>query len=202
MNYLLLGVLIFLIIFYTTKEGFSTEANLTNFLNTWHLTNNELSKTMTITDDKIKFNKNTEMTNLNASSISANDITSTGKLYVSNLSSNSDKIQGDEYKSLRINQGMLQVTGWTGGNTGSVIAQQQFCIGDENDKTCISREHLKLLTGERDVFLKNINKNAFMDCGGTISNASGTTAKMTQGQSCYANSLDKNNNNHKFRFEF
>ncbi len=207
MNYLLLGVLIFLIFFYTTKEGItttppSTETKIAEFLNTWSLTNDELSKTMTISDDKIVFNKNTEMTNLKASTVSANDITSTGKLYVSNLSSNSNTIQGDVYKNMKVNQGMLHVTGWTGGNTGSVIAQQQLCIGNENDKTCLTREHLKLLTGERDVFLKNVGKNSFIDCGGRISNASGTTAKMTQGNSCYANDLTKTNNNQQFRLEF
>jgi hypothetical protein len=197
-------IIIFMIVIlnYVRREHFTTEAKLTEYLNTWNLTNQEIGNTMTVTSDKIKFNKNTDMTNLNASSVSAKDITSTGKLYVSNLSSNSNNIEVDTYKNMKINQGMLQVTGWTGGNTGSVIAQQQFCIGDEKDKTCISREHLKLLTGERNVFLKNVKHNSFIDCGGDVRNASGTTAKMTQGRSCYANDLDKNNNQQSFRLEF
>lgn len=57
MNYLLLGLIIICIWFFTKKENFTDNAKLDTFLNTWHLTNEELKNSLTVGDNSVKVTK-------------------------------------------------------------------------------------------------------------------------------------------------
>ena len=54
---ILLIILLIVIFLYTQRENFTGEGKLTDFLNTWHATNDELSNIMTPSDNRINFKK-------------------------------------------------------------------------------------------------------------------------------------------------
>lgn len=55
-------------------------------------------------------------------------------------------------------------------NGGGTLTVSKICIG----KTCIDEKHLQILTGSRDIFIKGLRKNKYLQVGNMTSNVKGT----------------------------
>lgn len=225
---ILVIILLILLWKYNTKEGFASETKLNTFLNTWHLTNNEISNTMTATDNSLDIGKNItfpkekgiifgsqgnktmdnvghkgtiRMTNGNEMHIVGGGNPRRINLY------DDVYIQGNIKGNLNVDNDMningainihgakhIKVGDGTGGDENNWIRKNELCIGG----TCINKEHLQILKGEKDVHLKNNGKNALIDCGGKSGDSSSTQG-MRDGKTCYINNNDKTNGNQQFR---
>lgn len=179
---LLLITVIVILLWFGKKENFTKDANVDTFLNTWQLTNKEISKTMELSDDKITFKKPINTNSINTNSIFGDSLDIRTKnspiifkkdlnrdkavsaMFTLNnglvISSNKNWAEIDSYKNhegltVRMPNGGDSHIGWTN--------NQNYLRGDQTNiqnklcigGTCIDENHLKVLTGGKAFSIKS-----------------------------------------------
>lgn len=59
----ILLIIVLIVLLWNSREGFTKDANINTFLNTWHTTNDELKKIVTPFSNRIQFKKELEIIN-------------------------------------------------------------------------------------------------------------------------------------------
>lgn len=184
MNYVILGVLILIIIFYTNREGFTSEGKLTEYLNTWKATNDELAKTIVASDNRIDMNKNVKITGNLETTGNVNFPRDKGiKLgFLDNIDSNDYQgsiratpnegvhIVGTKVNNARLTKfyDKVHVHGDLSADNDltapHIYAKNQLCI----DNVCINADHLRILKGEKDISIypKNLENKCLKEQSG------------------------------------
>lgn len=164
---LLILVFLAILINYLKREGFTSEGKLTEYLNTWSVTNNEIRNIFETTGDKIRIKKPiVETSNVRADNdlvaphIYGNKFVLGKKVYAEDgikigFSGTPEK-QQDNWQGVihKAGDGM-DISGF--GNPRKVRIYDELCIKD----TCINEDHLKMLKGEKDIRIRS-NNNDFL----------------------------------------
>jgi hypothetical protein len=224
----ILLIIVLIVLLWNSREGFTKDANINTFLNTWHTTNDELKKIGTPTDNSMDMGKNitfprekgikfgyTGNKNLNDNnwegSIRATNDDGIHFAGIPDKDWNNKRtikiwdqlsVEGELHANKIHSRFDLSVHG------GSKMRVGSGSGGNENNwiaknqlcigGVCINADHLRILKGEKNVHLKNNGKNALIDCGGKSGDRSSTRG-MRDGKTCYINDNNKNNTNQQFR---